>query len=178
DRPAPAGVIACGHRSGAARQRIASDDQVYLGYQALFLAVRSYDTDQGTISGKRCECAGPTTRARGGGVRGRGQQGEAERRQQDRDLDRGGGRGGVHRHHPGRDQRRQRGRPVAGFPRAGDRAATPAVLRSAPSTAVPEYRGQAPAERKSTRLNSSHVKISYAVFCLKKKKIQKRRGYG
>src|SRR5436309_8115758 len=25
-------------------------------------------------------------------------------------------------------------------------------------------------DRKSTRLNSSHVKISYAVFCLKKKK--------
>src|SRR5690606_41676405 len=27
-------------------------------------------------------------------------------------------------------------------------------------------------DRKSTRLNSSHVKISYAVFCLKKKKIK------
>src|SRR5690606_39908051 len=27
----------------------------------------------------------------------------------------------------------------------------------------------AAADRKSTRLNSSHVKISYAVFCLKKK---------
>src|SRR5699024_11673201 len=26
-------------------------------------------------------------------------------------------------------------------------------------------------DRKSTRLNSSHVSISYAVFCLKKKKI-------
>src|SRR5436309_12268182 len=26
-------------------------------------------------------------------------------------------------------------------------------------------------DRKSTRLNSSHVKISYAVFCLKNKKI-------
>src|SRR5436309_5614738 len=26
------------------------------------------------------------------------------------------------------------------------------------------------ADRKSTRLNSSHVKISYAVFCLKKKR--------
>src|SRR5690606_40408067 len=26
-------------------------------------------------------------------------------------------------------------------------------------------------DRKSTRLNSSHVKISYAVFCLKKKNI-------
>src|SRR5437868_11446061 len=28
-----------------------------------------------------------------------------------------------------------------------------------------------PEDRKSTRLNSSHVSISYAVFCLKKKKI-------
>src|SRR3712207_7977661 len=28
------------------------------------------------------------------------------------------------------------------------------------------------ADRKSTRLNSSHANISYAVFCLKKKKIQ------
>src|SRR5690606_41973167 len=27
-------------------------------------------------------------------------------------------------------------------------------------------------DRKSTRLNSSHVKISYAVFCLKKKNIE------
>src|SRR5207249_10711223 len=27
-------------------------------------------------------------------------------------------------------------------------------------------------DRKSTRLNSSHVSISYAVFCLKKKKLQ------
>src|SRR5690349_24435194 len=30
-------------------------------------------------------------------------------------------------------------------------------------------------DRKSTRLNSSHVEISYAVFCLKKKKKQKDR---
>src|SRR5207302_11332221 len=33
-------------------------------------------------------------------------------------------------------------------------------------TAYQSLRG----DRKSTRLNSSHVKISYAVFCLKKKK--------
>src|SRR2546426_9405119 len=33
-------------------------------------------------------------------------------------------------------------------------------------------------DRKSTRLNSSHLVISYAVFCLKKKKKQKNRhGY-
>src|SRR5690349_22175975 len=30
-------------------------------------------------------------------------------------------------------------------------------------------------DRKSTRLNSSHVEISYAVFCLKKKKKKKKR---
>src|SRR5690625_5845601 len=29
-------------------------------------------------------------------------------------------------------------------------------------------------DRKSTRLNSSHVAISYAVFCLKKKKLQRK----
>src|SRR6266513_5422373 len=38
------------------------------------------------------------------------------------------------------------------------------------SHARPRRRGHAgPADRKSTRLNSSHVSISYAVFCLKKK---------
>ena len=31
------------------------------------------------------------------------------------------------------------------------------------------------ADRKSTRLNSSHVAISYAVFCLKKKKTKKKK---
>src|SRR5690349_24162175 len=30
-------------------------------------------------------------------------------------------------------------------------------------------------DRKSTRLNSSHVEISYAVFCLKKKKKKQKR---
>src|SRR5690554_7269270 len=33
-----------------------------------------------------------------------------------------------------------------------------------------QKRGAEEADRKSTRLNSSHVRISYAVFCLKKKK--------
>src|SRR2546430_15027081 len=32
------------------------------------------------------------------------------------------------------------------------------------------FDGTAPGDRKSTRLNSSHSQISYAVFCLKKKK--------
>src|SRR5207249_10400889 len=34
--------------------------------------------------------------------------------------------------------------------------------------------GRAYQDRKSTRLNSSHVSISYAVFCLKKKKKTKK----
>src|SRR5437763_2732884 len=38
-------------------------------------------------------------------------------------------------------------------------------------TDVPSYSGAYPSvDRKSTRLNSSHRCISYAVFCLKKKK--------
>src|SRR5690606_40227970 len=37
-----------------------------------------------------------------------------------------------------------------------------------------ECRGKPEEDRKSTRLNSSHVKISYAVFCLKKKKNNKQ----
>src|SRR5690554_7363306 len=35
---------------------------------------------------------------------------------------------------------------------------------------VDVYNKQLGKDRKSTRLNSSHVRISYAVFCLKKKK--------
>src|SRR5690606_40441461 len=35
---------------------------------------------------------------------------------------------------------------------------------------IPSAQAVRPRDRKSTRLNSSHVKISYAVFCLKKKK--------
>src|SRR2546426_7274846 len=37
--------------------------------------------------------------------------------------------------------------------------------------AAPRHPGGDDADRKSTRLNSSHLVISYAVFCLKKKKI-------
>src|SRR5205814_9647765 len=37
-------------------------------------------------------------------------------------------------------------------------------------TPVTTVKGQCPRDRKSTRLNSSHLGISYAVFCLKKKK--------
>src|SRR5690242_21209052 len=40
--------------------------------------------------------------------------------------------------------------------------------RSMPPAPLPD--GRYAADRKSTRLNSSHMSISYAVFCLKKKK--------
>src|SRR5690606_39937492 len=41
---------------------------------------------------------------------------------------------------------------------------------SAQPACLPPHQTHAFQDRKSTRLNSSHVKISYAVFCLKKKK--------
>src|SRR5687768_18282301 len=39
---------------------------------------------------------------------------------------------------------------------------------------TPRLDAERPGDRKSTRLNSSHGYISYAVFCLKKKKKQKK----
>src|SRR5690606_41350144 len=44
-------------------------------------------------------------------------------------------------------------------------SAIPIIIRAKP---LPSYNSTL--DRKSTRLNSSHVKISYAVFCLKKKR--------
>src|SRR5690606_24805631 len=54
----------------------------------------------------------------------------------------------------------------AGVPRALEGARAEDVA-ARPAERVPEAHREA--DRKSTRLNSSHVKISYAVFCLKKK---------
>src|SRR5690606_42130065 len=68
---------------------------------------------------------------------------------------------------PARGARARRG---GGRDRAERRlAAAPARRRDRAGCSVPrgDRRG---GDRKSTRLNSSHVKISYAVFCLKKKK--------
>src|SRR5256885_5002346 len=42
-----------------------------------------------------------------------------------------------------------------------------------PSPRARRRRGSTRADRKSTRLNSSHLVISYAVFCLKKKKARR-----
>src|SRR3989475_6730157 len=48
----------------------------------------------------------------------------------------------------------------------------PRVLRLATEAEAHEWRERR--DRKSTRLNSSHSQISYAVFCLKKKKNKER----
>src|SRR5438105_10504579 len=59
--------------------------------------------------------------------------------------------------------------PISPVPRGRRRRA--GGLRGAPSTRRRYLRDEAErhADRKSTRLNSSHEWISYAVFCLKKK---------
>src|SRR3989442_5123847 len=49
---------------------------------------------------------------------------------------------------------------------SGSRAASPAAVAHGGRRS----RRRDETDRKSTRLNSSHVRISYAVFCLKKKK--------
>src|SRR5215217_8832528 len=51
-------------------------------------------------------------------------------------------------------------------PRARSRGSRARARRGAPRARPPPR----PGDRKSTRLNSSHANISYAVFCLKKKK--------
>src|SRR2546427_1964000 len=64
------------------------------------------------------------------------------------------------------------GMEVAGFAKAGKFAATTDLSRlrepDVVSICVPTPLSKT--DRKSTRLNSSHSQISYAVFCLKKKK--------
>src|SRR3712207_8924417 len=61
-----------------------------------------------------------------------------------------------------------------GFPSAGSWVsyALGSANENLPAyVAIPDIRGEPPngKDRKSTRLNSSHANISYAVFCLKKK---------
>src|SRR5256885_268122 len=46
----------------------------------------------------------------------------------------------------------------------------PEAVHHAEGGGVARLRVESPRDRKSTRLNSSHLVISYAVFCLKKKK--------
>src|SRR5699024_11844989 len=57
----------------------------------------------------------------------------------------------------------QRAPRIGRNPKSGERVEVPAKQ-------VPHFKpGKGLRDRKSTRLNSSHVSISYAVFCLKKK---------
>src|SRR2546426_1898922 len=60
-------------------------------------------------------------------------------------------------------------RPSARSPTRGSRPSCDAN-RGTKSSARLARRTSCPGDRKSTRLNSSHLVISYAVFCLKKKK--------
>src|SRR3712207_6889458 len=46
------------------------------------------------------------------------------------------------------------------------------LIQPSEGPTVPPHPRPAGRDRKSTRLNSSHANISYAVFCLKKKKIK------
>src|SRR2546421_3727754 len=57
----------------------------------------------------------------------------------------------------------------------GSRSCTSYGRRVAERLAHDLARASRSADRKSTRLNSSHDQISYAVFCLKKKKNHERR---
>src|SRR3712207_7319632 len=70
---------------------------------------------------------------------------------------------------------RDRGRGKLPLVRAECYEALPLVLfvQAQPECAISQH--CALSDRKSTRLNSSHANISYAVFCLKKKKPALRR---
>src|SRR5690606_41604027 len=57
-----------------------------------------------------------------------------------------------------------------GRPAEGEAGPDACVVRSK-GCASETHQPHSTADRKSTRLNSSHVKISYAVFCLKKKSL-------
>src|SRR2546426_4952957 len=73
--------------------------------------------------------------------------------------------GSLQRVRPGAPERDLVGQPLDRLPRPlEDRGAIGGALRRAQDLAVE-------VDRKSTRLNSSHLVISYAVFCLKKKKL-------
>src|SRR3712207_7505070 len=77
--------------------------------------------------------------------------------------DRRGRRRAVRRPEPGPPRKRRQGtaRRTAGHPGKDDRR---------PPRRQPDAAQVRAGDRKSTRLNSSHANISYAVFCLKKKK--------
>src|SRR5207249_7734954 len=69
-----------------------------------------------------------------------------------------------------RDERRDQRQPSEGATLGCRPGGPPGDAERAPRAG----RQPSVADRKSTRLNSSHVSISYAVFCLKKKKNNRR----
>src|SRR5690349_23169709 len=73
----------------------------------------------------------------------------------------------------GRDQRRRHRRQPGVPDQALQRRLRQADRRDPREDPLP-HGGVERLDRKSTRLNSSHVEISYAVFCLKKKKKNKK----
>src|SRR2546430_5818741 len=73
-----------------------------------------------------------------------------------------------------RSHRGSRGSLGARLGEGGSRFGDLALSRPSPRRSLDQRTHPAPRrDRKSTRLNSSHSQISYAVFCLKKKKIQR-----
>src|SRR5438874_7076218 len=75
-------------------------------------------------------------------------------------------------------------RSLSNLPRLGLLRETCELLRTARAMeqsqptkgrGITEFNHFFQSDRKSTRLNSSHVEISYAVFCLKKKKKKKEK---
>src|SRR5207249_8329344 len=66
-------------------------------------------------------------------------------------------------------ERVQREQPVLAVEHAEDAVLFGNLQQTDVVVAADRREGEALLDRKSTRLNSSHVSISYAVFCLKKK---------
>src|SRR5699024_10389126 len=118
------------------------------------------------------------------GDRGRDRRGDAEgqcsRARQGPDREEPGQVGGREDQEGGEEQERRAGHPscsgrarsrycAAGSASSIARWRARCVVRF--SDALVRASCSARKDRKSTRLNSSHVSISYAVFCLKKKKV-------
>src|SRR3712207_8021082 len=59
---------------------------------------------------------------------------------------------------------------IIGILRSGDHVITTALEHNSVLRPLKYLESKGVEDRKSTRLNSSHANISYAVFCLKKKK--------
>src|SRR3712207_8539122 len=82
--------------------------------------------------------------------------------------------GGISLCDPGCGERKKAHGELQGRPfRQGDYSDLRPVVRDLSLELSPGGSTHAGIDRKSTRLNSSHANISYAVFCLKKNKLSK-----